>query len=524
MEWSKLLLGGAAFGAVAGLWNQIRALLWKVCNLLLREIELREPVTAAAVAGYLVSHYRRVGLYTPSYSTTSDYHMRDGERRVGIIAFERFGTQSIVFYRGPWPLLFQGSSGNTVAGSESQASGGAKSTGGGGARSAKLVFLRGTVDIDRLLADAAREWNQIGWEFTRRGGDTRRRFFIKYLPDASKDKGPGAAAMSSSWQHYSNIRLVDLSPEDVGLGAHDQGMMLDRLFFPDEVRTLIEEVKTWRKSHDWYRSRGIPWKRGWLLYGKPGTGKTALAGAFAHDLDLPIFVFNLGEMGNIEFMAEWKAMLASTPCIALIEDMDTVFHGRDNISRREFSLDRQWDRISRTGGAARAGARPDGGEGDEFDRTVGGRPGFLSFDVLLNCIDGVDRAEGVFTIITTNYVERIDPALGQPTRRADGTIEFISTRPGRIDRAVELSEMKPYVKKRMAAHILGEFPEECEAMLRHIDAHPEELETPAQFQQRCNQIALNRFWQREKLREEREGADRGELRPNAEPSRLRSLP
>lgn len=68
-----------------------------------------------------------------------------------------------------------------------------------------------------------------------------------------------------------------------------------------------------------------------------------------------------------------------------------------------------------------------------------------------------------------------------------GSYEFISTRPGGIDRAIELSEMKPDVKECTAAHILSEVSEACE----EIDAHPEELETPAQFQQRCNQIALN---------------------------------
>ena len=82
----------------------------------------------------------------------------------------------------------------------------------------------------------------------------------------------------------------------------------------------------------------------------------------------------------------------------------------------------------------------------------------LTFDCLLNCLDGVERADGIFTIITTNDITKIDPALGQPRKLPDGTTEFISTRPGRIDKAVELTYMEPADKKRMAGRILGEYP------------------------------------------------------------------
>jgi hypothetical protein len=483
MEWTKFLVGGAAVGVVLALWKQIKALVWKGLSVFVQEVEIRDPAVAAAVVAHLVSRYRRLGPATRAYSASIDYHLRDGQRRLGNIAYERFGTHSLLFRRRIWPLLFEASSsGSNAAYPEVQAGAAQKQASGGAGAAARLFFLRRTVDSDGLIAEAVREWNRIGWELSDRGAGSRRRFFIKYLPSASKEKGSAGAA-GSSWQYFKNIRLLDLEPAEIGLGANRRGGMLERLFFPDEVRTLIEEVKTWRRSQDWFESRGIPWKRGWLLHGKPGTGKTALAGAFAYDLDLPIFVFNLTEMGNTEFMSEWRGMLASAPCIALIEDIDAVFHGRENISRRGHGL-----------GAPGQGGSPGATPGD----AMAGRQGLLSFDVLLNCIDGVDRAEGVFTIITTNRVEVIDPALGQPARRADGSYEFVSTRPGRIDRAIELTDMEPYVKKRMAAYILDEFPAEAQAMIRHIDGHPEELETPAQFLQRCSQIALDCFWAREK--------------------------
>ena len=131
------------------------------------------------------------------------------------------------------------------------------------------------------------------------------------------------------------------------------------------------------------------------------------------------------------------------------------------------------------------------GDGDNKDR-----PPFtpLTFDCLLNCLDGVERSDGVFTIITTNDIAKVDPALGQPRKLPDGTVEFISTRPGRIDKAVELTYMEAQDKKRMAKRILGEYPEEHRHILEFIDRYADLQETPAQFQERCGQIALRHFW------------------------------
>jgi hypothetical protein len=63
-----------------------------------------------------------------------------------------------------------------------------------------------------------------------------------------------------------------------------------------------------------------------------------------------------------------------------------------------------------------------------------------------------------------------------------------------VDKAVELTYMEAGDKKKMAKRILGEYPDEYLKMLEFIDRFPDLPETPAQFQERCGQVALQCFW------------------------------
>ena len=138
-----------------------------------------------------------------------------------------------------------------------------------------------------------------------------------------------------------------------------------------------------------------------MLYGPPGTGKTALARAFAEDLNMPIYVYNLAEISNHELIRDWGDMQVNVPCIALIEDVDNVFHGRENIARRDNMVQMMMPK-----------------KDDKDDRSRRDLYTPLTFDCLLNCLDGVERVDGVFTIITTNDISKVDPALGQPREAA----------------------------------------------------------------------------------------------------------
>lgn len=40
-------------------------------------------------------------------------------------------------------------------------------------------------------------------------------------------------------------------------------------------------MERFRRRKRWYKTRGVPYRRGYLLYGPPGTGKTSLIQALA---------------------------------------------------------------------------------------------------------------------------------------------------------------------------------------------------------------------------------------------------
>ncbi len=49
----------------------------------------------------------------------------------------------------------------------------------------------------------------------------------------------------------------------------------------------------------WYAERGIPYRRGYLLYGVPGSGKTSLIHALAGELGLDIYALSLSAKGYV---------------------------------------------------------------------------------------------------------------------------------------------------------------------------------------------------------------------------------
>ncbi|WWC87138.1 uncharacterized protein L201_002024 [Kwoniella dendrophila CBS 6074] len=164
---------------------------------------------------------------------------------------------------------------------------------------------------------------------------------------------------------------------------------------------LLQDVKNFlsEKEKRWYNTRGIPHRRGYLLHGKPGSGKTTLATAVASQLGLDIYIVNPAARG----MDDAKLNKAFRNCPAgnmiLLEDLDCVMPHRNQ-------TDNDDDDFIDTP------AKKDTNESGKNALSKS----TVTLSGLLNAIDGVSSQEDCILFATTNHPERLDPALSRAGR------------------------------------------------------------------------------------------------------------
>lgn len=74
---------------------------------------------------------------------------------------------------------------------------------------------------------------------------------------------------------------------------------------------------------------GIPYRRGYLLHGPPGCGKSSFITALAGELELGICVLNLSERGLTDDRLNHLLAVAPQQTIILLEDIDAAFASRE---------------------------------------------------------------------------------------------------------------------------------------------------------------------------------------------------
>lgn len=206
-------------------------------------------------------------------------------------------------------------------------------------------------------------------------------------------------------------------------------------------QALEQDYRAWFASKDVLQSKSLPWKRGWLLHGPPGNGKTFALRCLASNYRLNLLSLNLN-IRDDQFVGLWDKIRHKAPVIVVIEDIDDVIQGRTNVRDPQHGV---------------------------------------AFSTLLNCIDGVDNTDGVIVAITTNRLDAIDPALGRP--RDESQWNQLSTRPGRLDRCVRFDNPDLEGRLALARILLSE-----EKARQLAEAHTD-LST-VQFQALCREAAF----------------------------------
>ncbi|KAF3766176.1 P-loop containing nucleoside triphosphate hydrolase protein [Cryphonectria parasitica EP155] len=194
---------------------------------------------------------------------------------------------------------------------------------------------------------------------------------------------------------------------------------IETIHFDEETKaSLVADIKSYLDpvTRKFYTDRGIPYRRGYLLHGPAGTGKTSLSMALAGLFGLELYLLHLPSVrGDYELE---KLFTALPPrCFILLEDIDAVgIKNRGSFFRRandahqspEDDNDEEEDDV------------------EDDDSSKLGIRSSLSLSGLLNVLDGVASQEGRIVLMTSNFAERLDRAL---------------VRPGRIDRMIFLGNI-----------------------------------------------------------------------------------
>src|SRR3954470_9794347 len=179
-------------------------------------------------------------------------------------------------------------------------------------------------------------------------------------------------------------QVVSGAPWRDGEKLPRDGMRIEDLILSDAVRERLEaEVVGFfaPRAAELYRKLSVRYRRGVLLYGPPGNGKTSVIRALASRLPAVsgLVLRATGELDDDDFATVIKRWTAAAPAILVIEDLNWLFPNRVNVS------------------------------------------------TFLNLLDGLESPRGgggLMLVASTNHPETLDPAL--------------SDRPGRFDVAMEL--------------------------------------------------------------------------------------
>lgn len=83
---------------------------------------------------------------------------------------------------------------------------------------------------------------------------------------------------------------------------------------------------------------GIPYRRGYLLYGPPGCGKTSFITAIAGALEYGICELNFSDRGLTDDRLKHLLRTAPKNSVILLEDVDSAFLNREDTPESENSL------------------------------------------------------------------------------------------------------------------------------------------------------------------------------------------
>ena len=189
---------------------------------------------------------------------------------------------------------------------------------------------------------------------------------------------------------------------------------METVILDENVKTgIIRDIEEYTADRQFYGILGIPYRRGYLFHGPPGTGKTSFTMALAGLFGLDIYVVSLLDPNIAD--SELIGLFNTLPgrCLLLLEDVDSVGLKKRKLRKGDGDGDTKEEDGEESDGSESESlrGRPEDGDSDHGQARGGSRRSRVSLSGLLNAIDGVAAPEGHILIMTTNAPNSLDEAL-----------------------------------------------------------------------------------------------------------------
>ena len=394
----------AAAGAIGAFWNQFRNIVYRLFSLFVRTDTLADPLPHLIIEHVLPD----LTLYSwgnRTYRAWNTY--KDGKEQE---LFYSYNKSYLARYKKSF--IYLTSTDDAL----------------------NITYLCGTFSLEKFMAEANEKVNaaikaakpvsydmfyisEVSGDDSRYDNKPDSRAAastgeVSYERKATPNIHSSSSSLFSTFHFFKQkARFHGMSWEEYIEGMKSKKKDTEEYYWSKEALKLEDELCFWMSNKAWYQDRGLQWKRGVLLKGKPGTGKTRMVVACAKKHRLRIVKFNISNMSNTEFLDSISKIgsgHSESPPIILIEDIDCVFDGRTNVLAGT-SLNKQ----------------------------------LLSFDTLINGIAGAKNSLTAFVVITTNRPEVLDEAL---------------VRAGRVDAQIEVPYLATEGKSLIAKNILRDWP------------------------------------------------------------------
>eukprot|EP00612_Vaucheria_litorea_P005296 CAMPEP_0171460224 /NCGR_PEP_ID=MMETSP0945-20130129/5176_1 /TAXON_ID=109269 /ORGANISM="Vaucheria litorea, Strain CCMP2940" /LENGTH=487 /DNA_ID=CAMNT_0011986365 /DNA_START=18 /DNA_END=1482 /DNA_ORIENTATION=+ len=237
----------------------------------------------------------------------------------------------------------------------------------------KWFWVERERQVNSVTLESGKPWEKV--LLTTFGRDPS--VFDWLLEDAEKESSTSSANQNDSITIYTSW-----GAEWKPFGHPKRKRSIQSVVLDDNIsENIIKDLNEWKDSSKWYYERGVPYRRGYLLHGPPGSGKTSFIYAIAGEMNYDICMLSLGDEGLSDDRLAHALTHAPQRTIILLEDVDAAFVNRN---------------------AAHSSR------------------GMVTFSGLLNTLDGVTSSEERLIFMTTNFIERLDPALLRP-----GRVDFV---------------------------------------------------------------------------------------------------